>query len=114
MSDIPNHGRAIDREEAYWRSNFVSRPYVPYGARVDDYMPAYRYGIDASVQFPDRSFSDLEDVLSKNWIRARGRSSLKWEKAKLAALESWTRMSEIVAAAAAAAAAAVAAPPETE
>ena len=106
MTAIPNHGRAIDLEEAYWRSHYVSRPYVAYGARLDDYMPAYRYGIDASVQFPDRSFTDLEELLSRNWLRARGKSSLKWEKAKQAALESWTRMSQIIAAAAAAAAAA--------
>ena len=105
-----NHGRAIDLEEAYWRSNYPTRPYVCYGAKRDDYMPAYRYGIDACIQFPGREFSDLDEVLSRNWYRARGRSSLKWEKAKLAAVEAWTRMSAIVAAAAAAEAAEAAEP----
>lgn len=92
-----NYGRAIDLEEAYWRSQYPTRPYVCYGAKRDDYLPAYRYGMDASIQFPGRPFSELEDVLSRNWYRARGRSSLKWEKAKLAAIESWTRMNEIIA-----------------
>jgi len=98
--------RTIDREENFWRTQYRSRPYVTYGGRVDDYLPAYRYGIDASLQFPDRSFSDMEETLSRNWPRARGTSSLKWTKARLAVQDSWARMGEIVAAAKAAAAAA--------
>ena len=90
--------RTIDMEETFWRSQYRTRPYVTYGAKVDDYLPAYRYGIDASIQFPDRSFADLEETLSNNWLRARGKSSLKWSKAKLAAQDSWTRMTAIVAA----------------
>jgi len=90
--------RTIDLEEAFWRTQYRSRPYVTYGGRVDDYLPAYRYGIDASIQFPDRSFADVEDTLSRNWIRARGTSSLKWTKARLAAQDAWTRMAHIIAA----------------
>ena len=90
--------RTIDREEDFWRMQYRTRPYVTYGAKVDDYMPAYRYGIDASIQFPDRSFSDVEAILEGNWLRARGKSSLKWTKAKHAAEDSWTRMAAILAA----------------
>ena len=89
--------RTADLEESFWRTQYRSRPYVTYGAKVDDYLPAYRYGIDASMQFPDRSFADIEETLSKNWIRARGTSSLKWAKAKLAAQDSWERMGHIAA-----------------
>ena len=90
--------RTIDREETYWSTQYRTRPYVTYGALVEDYLPAYRYGIDASIQFPERSFADIEEILSRNWVRARGKSSLKWAKAKLAAQDSWTRMAEIAAA----------------
>ena len=90
--------RTIDLEENFWRTQYRSRPYVTYGGRVDDYLPAYRYGIDARVQFPDRLFSDIEETLSRNWNRARGRSSLKWTKARLAVQDSWTRMGQVVAA----------------
>ncbi len=90
--------RTIDFEESFWRTQYRSRPYVTYGARVDDYLPAYRYGIDASIQFPDRSFADVEDTLSRNWIRARGKSSLKWTKARLAVQDAWERMGHILAA----------------
>ena len=96
--------RTIDREESFWRAQYRSRPYVTYGAREDDYIPAYRYGIDASLQFPDRSFADIEELLSRNWDRARGNSKLKWNKAKLAAQDAWTRMCTIIAAAKVAAA----------
>ena len=98
--------RIIDSEESFWRSHYRTRPYVTYGAKVDDYLPAYRYGIDASIQFPDRSFSDIAATLESNWPRARGNSSLKWNKAKLAAEDSWKRMAEIAAAKKAVAAAA--------
>jgi hypothetical protein len=98
--------RTIDQEESFWRAHYRTRPYVTYGAKVDDYMPAYRYGIDASIQFPDRSFADVEAALDKNWYRARGKSSLKWAKAKLAAQDSWDRMTQIATAAKAAAEAA--------
>jgi len=99
--------RTIDREEDYWRSQYRSRPYVTYGAKEEDYLPAYRYGMDASLQFPDRPFNDIEATLERNWLRARGRSSLKWVRAKLAAHDSWTRMNAIVAAQKEAAAATV-------
>ena len=90
--------RTIDREETFWRTQYRSRPYVTYGAREYDYLPAYRYGIDACLQFPDRSFSDLEEAMARNWHKARGTSSLKWPQAKFAARDSWERMVEIVAA----------------
>ena len=89
--------RTIDIEENFWRTQYRSRPYVTYGAKVDDYLPAYRYGIDASIQFAGRPFSDMEETLCRNWPRARGNSSLKWSKAKLAAHDSWTRTTAIIA-----------------
>jgi hypothetical protein len=97
--------RTMDREEDFWRTQYRSRPYVTYGGKVDDYLPAYRYGIDASIQFAGRSFSEVEAMLESNWLRARGKSSLRWSKAKLAAEDSWIRMSAIIAAAKEAAAA---------
>ena len=100
--------RTIDLEENFWRTQYRSRPYVTYGGRVDDYLPAYRYGIDASLQFPDRSFSDIEEILSRNWNRAKGKSSLKWTKARLAVQDSWARTNQIAANLKAAAAAALA------
>ena len=89
--------RTIALEETFWRSEYRTRPYVTYGAKVDDYLPAYRLGIDESIQFAGRSFDDIEQTLGRNWLRVRGKSSLKWAKAKLAAQDSWTRTTEIIA-----------------
>lgn len=80
-------------EEAYWRDNYASRPYVAGGSSYDDYSPAYRYGVDAYSRYPDRSFDDLEPELSRDWGTARGRSSLEWEKAKHASRDAWHRVS---------------------
>src|SRR5688572_33196316 len=43
-------------EEAYWRNEYVNRPYVTQGSTFDDYGPAYRYGIDNYAKYPGRSF----------------------------------------------------------
>ena len=90
--------RTIEREETFWRTQYRSRPYVTYGGREADYLPAYRYGIDASIRFPDQTFAAVEEILSRNWIRARGTSSLNWTRARLAAQDSWDRMGQVIAA----------------
>ncbi|MGK2897802.1 MAG: hypothetical protein ACSLE9_03825 [Burkholderiaceae bacterium] len=83
-------------EEAYWRDNFSSRPYVERGASFDEYGPAYAYGVDAYQKYPQRSFEDVESDLSRDWSDARGRSSLSWDHAKHATRDAWTRVSDSV------------------
>lgn len=84
---------AIDptAEDAYWRENYKSRPYVAKNATYDAYQPAYRYGWEASSQYPDRSFADVETDLEKGWQSARGRSKLSWEKAMPAVQDAFDR-----------------------
>jgi hypothetical protein len=88
-------GKAADPavEEAYWRDNYSSRPYVSGGAKYDDYGPAYRYGADSYTSNPNRSFEEAEPELSSNWGSARGKSSLEWEHAKHASRDAWHRVS---------------------
>lgn len=83
-------------EEAYWRENYTSRPYVKSGSNFDDYGPAYRYGIENYSKYPGRKFDDIESNLSRDWQRAKGKSSLAWENAKHAAKDSWQRVSDTV------------------
>ncbi len=89
---------AIDptREDAYWRENYTDRPYVDSGARYDDYGPAYRYGTDAYVREPGRSFEDSEADLERDWDKARGKSTLEWQNAKNATRDAWHRVSDSV------------------
>ena len=89
---------AIDptAEEAYWRKNYSSRPYVTSGATFDEYGPAYRYGVDAYGRYEGRSFDQAEPELMRDWDRAKGTSRLTWESAKHAARDSWQRLSDFV------------------
>lgn len=84
------------REDAYWRDNFTTRPYVSTGAHYDDYGPAYRYGTDAYLRQPNRSFVESEAELARDWGKARGNSSLDWERAKIATSDAWHRASNSV------------------
>lgn len=83
-------------EEAYWRENYTSRPYVVSGSTFDDYGPAYRYGIDNYPKYRGRSFDDVEADLGRDWQRAKGKSQLTWDHAKYAARDSWQRLSDTI------------------
>ena len=83
-------------EEAYWRENYSSRPYVGEGASFDDYGPAYRYGVDMYSRYGNRPFSAAETELMRDWEGARGSSTLTWENAKHATRDSWERLSDTI------------------
>ena len=78
-------------EYAYWEENFADRPYVRSGAKFYDYGPAYIFGFQASRQYTDRSFDEVESDLERSWDAARGTSSLEWTHAREAARDSWER-----------------------
>ena len=83
-------------EEAYWRENYSSRPYVTSGASFDDYGPAYRYGIDSYGRFEGRTFEEVEPELMLEWPGAQGNSKLTWDRAKHATRDSWHRVNDSV------------------
>ena len=83
-------------EDAYWRDNYSSRPYVASGSTYDDYGPAYRYGVDSYSRYPNRSFDDVESELGREWGTARGTSGLQWEHAKHATRDAWHRLGNAV------------------
>ncbi|MBP9128947.1 MAG: hypothetical protein KBF50_01630 [Steroidobacteraceae bacterium] len=83
-------------EEAYWRENFSSRPYVKGDSKFEDYGPAYRHGVDSYGRSKGRSFDDAEPELTRDWERVRGNSNLSWEKAKDASHDAWQRLSDAV------------------
>lgn len=91
-----SHSIDPDVEEAYWRENYVRRPYVAGGESFIEYRPAYRYGVDAHRRFDGRSFDDVAAELERDWNRVKGTSSLTWEKAQLAARDAWERVRDMV------------------
>jgi len=86
--------RTIDpmSEATYWRDNFNSRPYAQNGTNYDDYAPAYRYGVSSYEKYPNRSFDDAEEDLSRDWDSARGASGLRWDQARSATRDAWDRV----------------------
>lgn len=80
-------------EDAYWRENYSSRPYVSAGQPYEDYEPAYRYGAESYSRYAGRAFDEVEPELSRDWTTARGKSSLEWERAKHATRDAWHRIS---------------------
>jgi hypothetical protein len=83
-------------EDAYWRDNYSSRPYIRSGSTYDDYGPAYRYGWDAHSRYAGRSYDEVEPELARDWGSARGNSSLEWEHAKHATRDAWHRVERAV------------------
>ena len=83
-------------EDAYWRDNYTSRPYIDTGASYDDYGPAYGYGVNSYSKYPGRSFDEVESDLSRDWDTVRGESSLTWDRAKNATRDAWNRVSDTV------------------
>jgi hypothetical protein len=79
-------------EEAYWRQNYASRPYVAEGISFIEYRPAYRYGADAYSRYQGKSFDEAEPEMANEWDRFKGTSSLTWENAKHAARDAWQRV----------------------
>ena len=80
-------------EDAYWRENFNSRPYIAAGSSYDDYGPAFGYGVSSYSRYQGRSFDELEADLARDWAGARGRSSLDWALARNATRDAWSRVS---------------------
>ena len=81
-------------EEAYWRDNYSTRPYVGPGDSYELYLPAYRYGWESRPHFVGSSFDEVESDLGREWDRVRGSSTLGWDKARHAARDAWHRIEE--------------------
>jgi hypothetical protein len=80
-------------EDAYWRQNFSTRPYVSPGSSYDDYQVAYRSGWEWSSRYPGRRFEEVEPDLRRDWESSKGgKARLEWERAKNAVRDAWNRV----------------------
>jgi len=80
-------------EDAYWRENYKTRPYVESGRSYDDYRPAYQYGWESRSQHAGKSFDDAESHLRSGWERFKDRGEMAWDKAKHATRDAWDHVS---------------------
>lgn len=81
-------------EEAYWRENYKTRPYVKSDTNYDEYSPAYRYGWESRVQYGKRNWDEVESDLERGWENAKGTTKIKWEQAKMATRDAWDRVTD--------------------
>ena len=89
---------AIDptAEDAYWRENYKTRPYVKQTTRYEEVAPAYRFGWESRQKFKGKKFEEVEPNLRKDWetTRAAGTTNLSWDQAGAAARDAWSRLDE--------------------
>lgn len=81
-------------EDAYWRTNYSTRPYVIAGTTYDVYQPAYRYGWESRGRYEGRTWDEVEDDLGAAWPNARGTSEMDWDDARLATRDAWEHANE--------------------
>ena len=81
-------------EAAYWEQAYRDRPYYDDEVAYDEYAPAYRYGWESRVQYPDRSWEEIESDLQQNWDTRRDHSTLDWERAQRATRDAWERIGQ--------------------
>jgi hypothetical protein len=91
MADFNRSG--WNDEDAYWRSNYRTRPYSASGDRdYDFYQPGYRYGYEAANRYRGRNWSDVESDLSRDWDSYQYRGTSTWEQIKDAVRDAWDRV----------------------
>ena len=79
-------------EDAFWRENFKTRPYVLVVDTYEVYQPAYRFGWESWVNYPDRTFDEMEPELERIWETTPYAADLAWEKARQASRDAWIRL----------------------
>jgi hypothetical protein len=84
--------QAWDDEDAYWRSNYTTRPYAQSTLGYDYYRPGYRFGYDAANRYQDRQWTDVESELSRSWDSYEDRGTSTWEQIKDAVRDAWDRV----------------------
>lgn len=86
-------GHVINPEEEreYWSNNYQTSSYYTPGYTYDDYGPAYELGYNGRGRYPG-SFDSVENDLSDDWERVKGKSRLNWEQAKSATRAAWDRV----------------------
>ncbi|HET6545404.1 MAG TPA: hypothetical protein VFG55_01505 [Rhodanobacteraceae bacterium] len=79
-------------EEAYWNENYAGRPYVKEGVAYEYYRPAYRFGWEARVLHPDKSWDEVRPTLQQYWTGDPANFELPWEDAEGAVRDAWDRI----------------------
>ena len=78
-------------EDAYWRENYLSRPYVETGVGYEKYQPAYRAGWEGRGKYADLKWEGAEKKMRDDW-QMSGSKELDWQRASPAVRDAWDRL----------------------
>lgn len=81
-------------EEAYWRDNYSSRPYVDKNLTYEDYQPAYRTGYEGYQRHSTegKTYHEVEPDLQRHYETENRDSRVGWNDARYAAQDAWDRV----------------------
>lgn len=77
-------------EDAYWRENFRTRPYVGAEDPYERFGPAFQYGWESRMEHAGKTFEEVEPELRERWSTAA--PDLDWGVARHATRDAWDRM----------------------
>lgn len=77
-------------EDAYWKQEFMKRPYYVATLTYDHYRPAYRFGWESYVKYHGRQWNEVETDLMCDWQKTEPK--LEWTSAKPATRDAWERV----------------------
>jgi uncharacterized protein (TIGR02271 family) len=77
-------------EDAYWRENYKTRPYVTKDKDYTAYAPAYKMGWESRSKY--KTFEEAEPELRTRWDREHAKTGLAWDSARLATRDAWDRL----------------------
>ncbi len=78
-------------EDAHWRENYTSRPYVDRTRPYDHYRPAYQFGWESRARLAHQSWDDAEPLLRRDWEQHNHSWTLDWNAASPAIRDAWDR-----------------------
>jgi outer membrane lipoprotein SlyB len=81
-------------EDAYWRDNYSSQPWVERNRTYSDYQPAFRTGYVGYARHgvTGKTYDEVESDLRRDYEKAKGKTELGWDKAKAASRAAWHRV----------------------
>ena len=81
-------------DDAFWQSNYSTRPYASADRSYDHYRPAYRYGFESARHYVGRQWDEAEPDLRQGWEKYehRGESPTAWDEIKHAVRDAWDRV----------------------
>jgi len=79
-------------EDAYWKDEYLHRPYAEASLSYDNFERAYRTGYEGYAKYAGKSFDEVEPELKRDYEKAQEASDLGWDKAKHPARDAWERV----------------------